>query len=80
VEHVTIAGKSLLVGDEVADALIRRAALLGKVRSADSVVVRAVGRDGEEVEANFLLDPGTVMIVESTASELPDPDNAGALK
>ena len=80
VKHVTIAGKSLLMGDEVADALVRYAALLGKVYSADRVVVRSVGRDGEEVEADFLLNPGVVLMAESTTSGLPEPDNADALR
>ena len=79
VKHVTIAGESLLVGDEVADALVMYAALLGKVHSADRVVLRSIGRDGEEVEADFLLNPGVVLMAESTTSELPEPDNADAL-
>ena len=49
--HVTIAGTSLLVGDEVAGELLRYAALLGKIGSADSILVRSIGVNGEEVEA-----------------------------
>ena len=77
--HITMAGTSLLVGDEVADALVRYATLLGKVHSADSLIVRSIGWDGQEVEADFLLNSGTVMMAESTTSELPEPDNADAL-
>jgi hypothetical protein len=74
-----IAGKSLLIGDEVADTLVRYAALLGKANSADNVIVRSIGVDGEEVEANYLLNSGTVLVSESTRSTLPEPDNADAL-
>src|SRR5206468_3672347 len=78
-KHVTIADKSLLIGDDVADMLVRYAALLGKANSADNVVIRSIGIDGEEVEANYLLNSGTVMMAESTHSTLPEPDNADAL-
>lgn len=79
VKHVTIAEKSLLIGDDVADLLVRYASLLGKVGSADHVVIRSIGIDGEEVEADFLLNSGTVMMTESTHSALPEPDNSDAL-
>lgn len=76
---MTIADKSLLIGDEVADLLISYGALLGKVGSADHVLVRSIGVDGEEVEANYLLNSGTVLMVESTRSKLPEPDNGEAI-
>jgi putative intracellular protease/amidase len=75
-----MAGRPLLVGNEVAEALVRYAVLLAKVHSADHVVVRAVGRDGDEVEANFLLNPGIMLVADSTTSKLPEPDNADALQ
>ncbi|MCU1473003.1 hypothetical protein [Amnibacterium sp.] len=77
-KHVTIADKSLLIGDAVADVLVRYATLLGKMNSADNVIIRSIGIDGEEVEANYLLNSGTVMMTESTRSTLPEPDNADA--
>jgi len=80
VKHVTIAEKSFLVGDDVADTLVRYAALLGKANSADSVTIRSLGVDGEEVEALYLLNSGTVLMAESTRSTLPEPDNSDALK
>ena len=79
VKHVTIAEKSLLIGDDAADTLVRYAAVLGSTSSADSVSIRSIGVDGEEVEATFLLNSGTVMMVESTTSSLPEPDNTDAL-
>ena len=78
-KHVTIADKSLLVGDAVAETLIRYAALLGQRSSADSVTIRSIGVDGEQVDALFLLNAGTVMMAESTSSTLPEPDNDDAL-
>ncbi|HEY8319490.1 MAG TPA: hypothetical protein VIG76_11720 [Amnibacterium sp.] len=79
-KHVTMAEKSFLVGDDVADLLIRYAALLGKVGSADSVSIRSLGIDGELVEALFLLNSGTVLMAESTHSKLPEPDNSDAIQ
>ena len=79
-KHVTMAEKSFLVGDEVAEVLIQYAALLGKVGSADSVTIRSLGVDGELVEALFLLNSGTVMMAESTHSKVPEPDNSDALQ
>jgi len=79
VRHITIADKSLLVGNAVADALIRYAALLGQRNSADTVTIRSIGVDGEQVDAVFLLNSGTVMMAESTNSTLPEPDNSDAL-
>jgi hypothetical protein len=79
-KHVTIADKSFLVGDDAADTLIRYAALMGKVGSADTVTIRSIGVDGEVVEAQFLLNPGSVLMSESTHSALPEPDNSDALQ
>ena len=74
--HLTIAEKSLLIGDDVADALLQYAAHIGRLRTADDVSVRAFGIDGNEVEATLLLNSGTVLASETTQSELPEPDNA----
>lgn len=75
-KHVTIAEKSLLIGDAAADMLVRYAALLAKTRSGDTIAIRAYGIDGEQVEATFLLNSGTTLLSESSRSELPEPDNA----
>lgn len=75
-KHLTMADKSLLVGDDAADLLVRYAALLAKMQSGDTVTLLAYGVDGAEVEAMFLLNSGTTLMSESTQSELPEPDNA----
>ena len=75
-KHITFADKSLLVGNEAADLLLEYAALLTQRGSGDTVDLRAIGVDGNEVEATFLLGGGASLMAESTESVLPEPDNA----
>jgi hypothetical protein len=77
-QHITMSDKSLLVGDSVAELLLEYAALIAKVGSGDTVKVRAFGDDGDEVTASFLLNSGTVLMSETTASPLPEPENSEA--
>jgi hypothetical protein len=79
-KHITGAEKSLLVGDEAADLLMEYASFLGNSRMVDTVKLRAFGVDGEEVTATFLLNEGTNILAESTRSQLPEPDNAEAVR
>jgi len=66
----------MFTGDAAADALVQYAAALAKAGDADSVKLRIVSPDGNEVEAHFLLDSGAPLMAESTNSNLPEPDNA----
>lgn len=75
---MTYADKSLLLGDETADALIRYAAALTRNGTADSVEVNAVSSDGDDVVATFLLGPGAPLMAETARSSLPEPENAEA--
>ncbi len=75
-KHITMADKSLLIGDDAADTLVEYAAFIARMSSGDSVTLHALGADGELVTATFLLNSGTVMITESTFSNLPEPENA----
>lgn len=75
---MTIADKSLLAGDEVVDLLVEYATVLGRDGSADNVELRALGPDGDEVIATFLLNGGITIIAESTTSNIPEPDNRKA--
>jgi hypothetical protein len=75
-KHVTTADRSLLVGDEAADLLLDYAALVAQLGRGDSVRMRAIGVDGEAVTVGFLLNSGTTMLIESSASTLSEPDNA----
>jgi hypothetical protein len=74
-KHVTTADKSLLIGDEAAEMLVSYAALLGQHNSADDVTLSAYGSDGDPVEVTFLLNSGTTLVIESSESEVPEPDN-----
>jgi hypothetical protein len=78
-KHLTFADKSLLLDDETADALVEYAALLVQHDSADTVDVHAFGADGDEVDAKLLLSSGAPIMVETSQTSLPDPDNREAL-
>ena len=78
--HITMADKSLLVGNEAAESLVQYAAVLARADSADSVTLNAIGIDGAEVQAMFLLNSGTVLLAESSTSGLPEPDNADVVQ
>jgi len=80
VKHVTYAEKSLLMGDEAADLLMRYATLLGQRGSTDSVTVAALGADGNDVEAAFLLGPGAALMIETANTATPEPDNTDAVR
>jgi hypothetical protein len=77
-KHVTLADKSLLLGDDAADLLVEYAKLLGQDSSADSVELHAISSDGDEVMATFLLNGGLTIVSETTTSTIPEPDNAKA--
>lgn len=79
VKHLTMAEKSLLIGDRAGDLLLSYAAFIAQVGRGDHVTLRAIGIDGVEVEAGILLNSGTVLVVESSTSILPEPDNAAAI-
>lgn len=74
-----VAGKSLLLGDRAADLLLAYAALVAQVRRGDHVSVRAIREDGDEVEVGVLLNSGSVLVIESSTSPLPEPDNTAAI-
>jgi len=80
VKHVTYGEKSLLMDDDAADSLLEYARLLGQASQADTVTVRAVGMDGNTVEAAFLLNESSVMMVESTNSAVDVPENREAVQ
>jgi hypothetical protein len=74
-KHITIADKSLLLGDEAADLLIEYGAALGRQATADTIELRAMSGDGDDVLVNFLLNPGVTIVAETTTSVAPEPDN-----
>ena len=79
-KHLTMAEKSLLLGDEAADLLMEYAAVLGQTDSADTVVLSAYGDDGDPVDVTFLLNGGTSILSESSESPMTEPDNAEGIR
>jgi hypothetical protein len=75
-KHVTFADKSLLMGDDAADVLLEYARLIADTSGADSVTVRAISPDGNTVDAGFLLNANSILMIESTNSEIEAPDNS----
>ncbi|MFE6256508.1 hypothetical protein [Agromyces sp. NPDC057865] len=73
--HLTVAGKSLFIGDDAARAVLEYATALADRGRADQVTVRAIGDDGNEVEVSFVLDPGVVIAAETTNATIEPPDN-----
>jgi hypothetical protein len=74
-KHVTYAEKSLLMDDEAADLLTRYSAELANRNRADTVTLRALSDDGNEIEATFVLDAGTNLMAETTHSSVNPPDD-----
>jgi len=77
--HITFADKTVFVDDETGDALVEYAGLLGAEHSADTVRIRAVGGDGNEVRAAFVLNAATNLMAETTNSHLEPPKNEEAV-
>lgn len=78
-KHVTFADKSLLVGDEAADLVMKYAAALATAGRADTVDIHAYSSDGDDTTATFLLNEGSPLMAETSHSQLPDPDNVEAV-
>lgn len=72
--------KAVLVGDDAADALIHYARVISDHGGADTVTLRVINPNGNTVEATFLLTASTVMMVESTSSDLEPPLNSEAVQ
>ncbi|KQX06920.1 MULTISPECIES: hypothetical protein [unclassified Leifsonia] len=79
-KHLTFAEKSLLIGDDAADALLEYLRVLSTAGEADTVELAAVGADGDDVVVSMVLSSGAPMIVETTRSSVPEPDNTAAVK
>ena len=77
--HLTVESKDLLIGDEAADVLTRYAAVVADHGLGDRVELHAYGSDGDEVTAKIVLSAGTSLLVETSHSNLPEPDNTDAI-
>lgn len=79
-KHVTFGDKTLFVGDDAADALTAYAAALADHQRADTVTLNAIGPDGHEVEATFVIDQGAALMTETADAAFIEPDNGEALR
>jgi hypothetical protein len=73
--HLTFADKSLILGNAAAELTVEYAAALARIGSADTVRLVAYGSDGDKVTATLLLDAGAPLMIETSATDLPEPDN-----
>jgi len=78
-KHVTYADKSLLMSDESADCLLEYAKAISLQGSSDTVRLRAVGADGNEVEATLLLTPSVSIVAETASSDMRPPEDPEAV-
>jgi hypothetical protein len=79
-KHITFADKNFFVDDETSDAIVEYCAMLGAQHTADTVRIRGVGGDGNEVEADFVLNSATNLIAETTNSKMTPPQNEEAVR
>jgi hypothetical protein len=77
-KRINYGAVSYLVGDEVADTIVRYTAMLAAEGDADAVEVNVLGPDGNPEMATFALGPGILMTAETTRSELEPPGNEDA--
>jgi hypothetical protein len=78
-KRINYAEVSYLVGDDVADLLVRYTARLASSQQGDAVEVHVLGPDGNAETASFALGPGITMTAETTRSELDEPDNTATV-
>lgn len=78
-KQITFADKTLFLDDATSDALVEYAGLLGAEQTADTVRVKAVGSDGNQVDADFVLNAATNLVAESTNSDMTPPTNDDAI-
>lgn len=74
-KHILFADKTILLGDDAADALVAYAVALASNSTADRVEYTGIGSDGATIQVSFLLNAGASLVAETTPSELPEPDN-----
>lgn len=79
VKRISFADRTILIDDETSDCLIEYAALLGAEQSADTVRICGIGQDGDDVEADFVLNAASNLVAESTHSALQPPANPEAI-
>ena len=66
---------AVLVGDDAADALMAFARFVAREGGAEIAALRVINPEGNTVEASFLLNGGTAIMVETADAPLEEPDN-----
>lgn len=79
-DHLTLADRSLLIGDETAELLLTYAAVMAQRGGGDHVHVKACDKVGEETVAHIVLSGGSTLVAESMRSPLPEPDNSELIR
>ncbi|MDQ0729137.1 hypothetical protein [Microbacterium sp. W4I20] len=79
-KHLTYGEKAHFLGDDAAQTLMEYASVLGNANRSDTVTLTAVDDHGNYVEATFLLNPSTVMLMESSSSDMQEPENAAGIE
>ena len=69
-KHVTYGEKTLLVNEDIADALVEYARVIADQQGSDTVTVPGIASDGNRTEATFLLQPGIALVAETGDEEL----------
>ena len=78
-KHVTYGDVALFLDDDSADWLMEYARALALAGMADSITLRAMGLDGNEVDATFLLNASTELVTQTTLNPLGAPTNDEAV-
>ena len=77
---VTYSDKSVLLGDEAADYLVRFAAFIADKGRAEAISLNVIASDGELIVTSFVLGAGISLMAESTLSPLPEPENGAGVE
>ena len=72
--------KSFLLDDDTADTLMEYAALITASGDAETVILNALGSDGDNIEVQLLLSAGAPLVAETASAELPVPDNTDVVE
>jgi hypothetical protein len=76
VKELVYAGRAVLVGDEAADAVVDYAAVLARMRSADSVELEALTEDRRPVRVYYVLGNVAPVMAQTIEIDEAEPDNA----